>query len=336
MRAAVITALTGPDAVEVQERPEPVPESHQVLIDVEYAGVTFPDVLQTRGLYQRRPDVPFSPGWEVSGVVRADAGGFRAGEPVAAMPVTGGLAETVAVDRHMVFPLPDGLPFDKAAVLPLNYLTAHFALTRRARLVQGETVLVHGAAGGLGTAACQLAAAWGARVIAVVSTAGKGEVARAAGAQDVVPVDGFRDEVRRLTGGRGVDVVVDPVGGARFTDSLRSLAREGRLLVLGFTGGEIPTVKVNRLLLTNTTVMGVASQEFWLDEPEYAGRQWRDLMPLMRSGAIDPPIGSVFALDDAAAAIRSLDERRAAGRVLIRVRQVTPERPPALWSGLGS
>ena len=132
MRAAVITALTGPDAVEVQERPEPVPESHQVLIDVEYAGVTFPDVLQTRGLYQRRPDLPFTPGWEVSGVVRADVGGFRAGDRVAAMPITGGFAGSVAVDGHMVFPIPDGLPFDKAAALPLNYLTVQFALVHRA------------------------------------------------------------------------------------------------------------------------------------------------------------------------------------------------------------
>src|SRR3954471_2658330 len=324
MRAAVITALTGPDAVEVQERPEPVPESHQVLIDVQYAGVTFPDVLQTRGLYQRRPDVPFTPGWEVAGVVRADAGDLGAGDRVAAMPITGGLAESVAVDGHMVFPLPDGLPFEKAAALPLNYLTAHFGLTRRAQLKKGETVLVHGAAGGLGTAACQLAAAYGARVIAVVSTPEKGEVARAAGAHDVVPVDGFREEVRRLTGGRGVDVVVDPVGGDRFTDSLRSLAREGRLLVLGFTGREIPTVKVNRLLMANTAVLGAASAEFWRSEPGYAGRQWRELVPLMRSGAIDPPIGAVFSLDQAAAAIREMDQRRAAGRLLLRVRGEEP------------
>jgi NADPH2:quinone reductase len=320
MRAAVITALTGPDAVEVQERPEPAPAPDQVLVDVQFAGVSFPDVLHTRGGYQRRPEVPFTPGWEVSGVVRAAAGGFRAGDRVAAMPMVGGLAETVAVDVPMVFPLPDGVPLDKAAALPLNYLTAHFAFTRRAHLKQGETVLVHGAAGGVGTAACQLAAAYGGRVIAVVSTPEKAEVARAAGAHDVVPVAGFRDEVRRLTGGRGVDVIVDPVGGDRFTDSVRSLAREGRLLVLGFTGGEIPTVRVNRLLLGNTSVMGVASAEFWSAEPGYAGEQWRDLLPLVRSGAIDPPIGPTFALDDAAAAIRELDERRAAGRVLVRMR----------------
>ncbi len=319
MRAAVITALTGPDAVAVQERPEPVPGPGQVLVEVQCAGVAFPDVLHTRGEYQRRPEVPFTPGWEVSGVVRTGAGALRAGDRVAAMPVTGGLAEVVAVDEHLVFPLPDGVPFDTAAALPLNYLTAHFALTRRTRLAAGETVLVHGAAGGLGTATCQLAAALGARVVAVVSTPGKADVARAAGAHDVVPVDGFREEVHRLTGGRGVDVVVDPVGGDRFPDSVLSLAPEGRLLVLGFTGRGIPTVGADRLLSTNASVVGVASAEFWADDPGYPGRQWRDLMPLVRSGAIDPPIGATFPLDEAAAAIRELDERRATGKVIVRM-----------------
>ena len=292
MRAAVITALTGPVAVEVRDVPDPEPQPGQVVIDVEFAGVVFPDVLQTRGEYQLRPELPFTPGWEVAGVVRKDAGGFRAGQRVAAMPVIGGFAETVAVDADMVFPLPDDVPFEKGAALPLNYLTMHFALLRRAQLKRGETVLVHGAAGGVGTAACQLAAAHGARVIAVVSTPDKGEVARAAGAHEIVSVDGFRDGVSRLTNGRGVDVVVDPVGGDRFTDSLRSLAREGRLVILGFTGREIPTVKVNRLLLTNTTVMGAASKEFWQTEPGYVGQQWRDLLPLVQAGVIDPPIGS--------------------------------------------
>jgi NADPH2:quinone reductase len=226
----------------------------------------------------------------------------------------------------MVFPLPDGVPFEKGAALPLNYLTMHFALLRRAELKRGETVLVHGAAGGVGTAACQLAAAHGARVIAVVSTPEKGEVARAAGADEIVPVDGFRDGVRRLTDGRGVDVVVDPVGGDRFTDSLRSLAREGRLVILGFTGREIPTVKVNRLLLTNTTVMGAASMEFWQTTPGYVGQQWRNLLPLVQAGVIDPPIGSVFALAQTAAAIREMDQRRAAGRVLVRIREPTASR----------
>jgi NADPH:quinone reductase len=320
MRAAMITALAGPGAVEVRELPEPTPKYRQVVVDVEYAGVSFPDVLHTRGEYQLRPEVPFTPGWEVSGVVREDGNGFRAGDRVAAMPVLGGFAETVAVDAHMVFPLPDTVPFDKGAALPLNYLTAHFALTRRGRLAKGEIVLVQGAAGGVGTAACQMAAAFGARVIAVVSTPKKAEFARRAGAHEAVVADGFRDEVKRLTDGHGVDVVVDPVGGDRFTDSLRSLAPEGRLLVIGFAGREIPTVKANRLLLTNTAVIGAATNEFWTKHPEYPRQQWDDLVPMLKSGALDPPISMVFSLDEAADAIRTLDERRATGKVLVRIR----------------
>ncbi len=318
MRAAVITALTGPGAVEIRQVPEPPAAPGRVRIDVRYAGVVFPDVLQTRGQYQMRPELPFSPGWEVSGVVRENACGFRAGDRVAAMPVVGGFAETVALDTEMVFPLPNSVRFDKGAAIPLNYLTANFALHRRARLAPGETVLVHGGGGGVGTATCQLAAAYGARVFAVVSTPAKAEVARAAGAHHVLSVAGFRDEVHALTDGRGVDVVVDPVGGDRFTDSLRSLATEGRVVVIGFTGREIPTVKVNRLLLTNTTVMGAASQEFWHLNPGFVGQQWRELMPLMESGAIDPPIGQVYSLDDVASALLAMDERRATGRLLVR------------------
>jgi NADPH:quinone reductase len=316
----MITALTGPGAVEVREVAEPTPTDEQVVVDVEYAGVAFPDLLHTRGEYQLRPEVPFTPGWEVSGVVRADAQGFRAGDRVAAMPVVGGFAETVAVDAHLVFPLPENVAFDKAAALPLNYLTVHFALNRRARLNSDEIVLVQGAAGGIGSAACQMAAAQGARVIAVVSSVEKGETALQAGAHEVVLADGFRDEVKRITGGRGVDIVVDPVGGDRFTDSLRSLAPEGRLLVIGFTGGEIPTVRVNRLLLTNTSVMGVGSNEFWSRQPELPRQQWRDLFGMLEEGQLDPVIGAVFPLEEAADAIRTLDERRATGKVLVRVR----------------
>jgi len=320
MRAAVVTALKGPDAVEVHDVDEPETAEHQVLVDVEYAGVGFPDVLQTRGEYQLRPEPAFIPGWEVSGVVRSDAPGFRAGDRVAALPMAGAFAESVAVDAAMAFPLPDSVSFATGAALPLNYLTAHLALVRRGRLRQGETVLVQGAGGGLGTAACSLAAALKARVIAVVSTVEKGRLARAAGADDIVLTAHFKDEVRRLTGGRGVDLVVDRVGGDRFTDSLRTLAPEGRLLVLGFAGGDIPSVRTNRLLLTNTSVVGVASRELWNLEPSYPAEQWLDLLPLMRSGAIDPIIGEEFPLADAASAIRQLDERRATGKVLIRIR----------------
>src|SRR6476660_5193611 len=270
MRAARVTSLGGPSTVTVEDVPEPTLEAGDVLVDVHEAGVSFPDVLMTRGLYQMRPNLPFVPGAECAGVVREAGDGtrFQPGDRVAAFPVLGAFAETVAVAEAMVFPLPDDVPFEVGAALPMNYLTVHFALTRRGQLERGEDVLVHGGAGGIGTAAIQLARAMDARVIAVVSSEDKIETARSAGAHHIALADDFLAGVKELTQGRGVDLVVDPVGGERFTDSLRSLAPEGRLLVIGFTGGEIPTVKVNRLLLTNTSVVGVGSNEFWRRQPD--------------------------------------------------------------------
>ena len=230
MRAAQVTRLDGPSSVEVVDLPEPEGDATQVVIDVAAAGICFPDVLLTRGRYQVTPDLPFVPGSEVAGRVRsAPAGsGFEEGDRVAAFPFLGGFAEVVAAPPTHVFPLPERVTFEQGAALPMNYLTCHFALRERGHLREGETVLVHGAAGGIGTAALQLARAWGARTIAVVSTDDKAEVARGAGADDVVLADGFRAAVTDLTGGRGADVVVDPVGGDRFTDSLRALAHAGR------------------------------------------------------------------------------------------------------------
>jgi NADPH2:quinone reductase len=321
MRAAQITALDGPSAVRVVEIDEP-PADGRVLIDVHAAGVSFPEVLQTRGRYQIKPDPPFVPGSEVAGVVREapDGADVLPGDRVAAFPGLGGFAEVVAADPRLVFPLPDEVSFRVGAALPLNYLTVHFALVRRGQLRAGETVLVHGAAGGVGTAAVQLAAALGARVIAVVSTPDKAEVAAAAGAQEVVLADGFLARVKELTDGDGVDVVVDPVGGDRFTDSLRTLRPEGRLLVIGFTGGEIPTVRVNRLLLNNISAVGVGVGEFWRRDPEYPRAQWTELLPLLRDGRIAPQIGSVYPLSGAAAALAEIDERRATGKVVLAVR----------------
>jgi NADPH2:quinone reductase len=322
MRAVRITSLDGPSAVEVGEVDEPAGGEDVVLVDVHVAGVTYPEVLQTRGLYQVKPELPFVPGAEIAGVVRSAPAGAAVGpgDRVAAFPFLGGFAEVAAAAPAAVFPLPDGVSFETGAALPMNYLTVHFALTRRGALRAGETVLVHGAAGGIGTAAVQLAAALDARVIAVVSSEAKAEVARAAGAHDTVPSDGFLARVKELTGGSGVDVVLDPVGGDRFTDSLRSLGPEGRLLVVGFTGGEIPTVRVNRLLLNNTAVVGVGWGAFWSQRPEFLQEQWAELLPLLRDGRIDPPVGSVHPLADAAAAIAELDERRATGKVLLAVR----------------
>jgi NADPH2:quinone reductase len=322
MRAVRISTLDGPAAVEVVDVPEPAAGPTDLLVDVHMAGVTFPEVLQSRGQYQIKPDLPFVPGSEVAGVVRTapDGSGLAAGDRVIAFPGLGGFAETVVANPQMTFALPDSASFAVGAALPMNYLTMHFALVRRGRLQEGETVLVHGAAGGIGTAAVQLAKAYGARVVAVTSTPEKGEVARRAGADDVVLAEGFKDAVKELTGGRGVDVVVDPVGGDRFTDSLRCLAREGRLLVIGFTEGSIPTVKVNRLLLNNISVVGVGWGAFFLADLGYLHEQWDDVRPLLEAGRLDPPISSVHPLEDAAQALLEIDERRALGKVLLQVR----------------
>ena len=323
MRAVQIRTLDGPSAVEVVDVPEPTPGPDDLLVDVHMAGVTFPEVLQSRGEYQVKPELPFVPGSEVAGVVRTapDGGRIRAGDRVIAFPGLGGFAEAVVANPVMTFPLPDGVGFDKAAALPMNYLTMHFGLARRGRLQPGESVLVHGAAGGIGTAAIQLARAMGAgRVVGVTSTQEKADVARKAGADDVVLAEGFKDAVKELTGGKGVDVVVDPVGGDRFTDSLRCLGREGRLLVIGFTEGSIPTVKVNRLLLNNVSVVGVGWGAFFLADLGYLQEQWAAVRPMLESGQLDPVIGATFPLEQASAALLEIDERRALGKVLLQVR----------------
>ena len=320
MRAVQVTRLDGPSALEVVDVPEPSGDG-QVLVDVKAAGVAFPDALLTRGLYQMKPDPPFVLGAEVAGVVRSapEGSGFSAGDRVAAFPGLGAFAEVAACDPRLVFPLPERLSFVQGAALPMNYLTVHFALARRGALREGETVLVHGAAGGIGTATVQLAKATGARVIGVVSSEDKAQVVRDLGADDVVLAEGFRDAVKELTGGRGVDVVMDPVGGDRFTDSLRSLAVEGRLLVVGFTGGEIPTVKVNRLLLNNISVVGVGWGAFWIPRMESVREQWDDLLPHLEAGRLDPPVGATYPLAEAAQAVADLEERRAQGKVVLEV-----------------
>jgi NADPH:quinone reductase len=321
VRAVRVVRLDGPSAVRVDEVPEPEAGPDQVVVDVRAVGVNFPDVLQSKGQYQIKPELPFVLGSEVAGVVRSapEGSGFAAGDRVAAFPGQGAFAEVVACVPDRVLPLPDEVSFAAGAGLPMNYLTAHFALLERGRLGEGDTLLVHGAAGGVGTAVVQLAAALGHRVIAVVSSEAKAEVARKAGAQDAVLVEGFRDAVKELTGGRGVDIVVDPVGGDRFTDSLRCLAPTGRLLVIGFTAGDIPTVRVNRLLLNNIDVVGVGWGAYVLPRPGYAAREWADLVPHLRSGALDPMISETFPFEEAATALDRIDSRTVTGKIVLTV-----------------
>jgi len=323
MRAAQVSKLEGPEAVEIVDIPEPALPGG-VVIDVHAAGIAFPDVLMTRGLYQMKPQLPFVVGGEVAGVVREAPEGahVKAGDRVLALTMLGGaVAETAVTLPDLVFPLPDNISMEAGAGILFNDLTVHFCLRKRGRLAEGETVLVHGAAGGVGTSTLRMAKALGAgRVIAVVSTAEKAEVARANGATDVVLTDNWLAEVKELTGGRGVDIVLDPVGGDRFTDSIRSLAQAGRLLVVGFTAGEIPTVKVNRLLLRNVEVVGAAWGEWFMSNPGYLREQWEEVGPLLASGAIAAPTPVTYPLDKAAEAVASLDNRTATGKVVVTVR----------------
>ena len=323
MRAIRVTTLGGPESLELVDIDEPT-AADGVVVDVHAAGVAFPDALLTRGLYQYRPELPFTLGAELAGVVRSAPQGatVKPGDRVLGLTMIGGaMAETAVLSPDRVFPLPDDISFEAGAGLLFNDLTVFFALTARARLAKGETVLVHGAAGGIGTSTLRIAPALGAtRVIAVVSTEEKKDVARAAGATDVILADGFKDAVAELTGGKGVDIVMDPVGGDRFTDSLRSLAPAGRLLVVGFTGGEIPTVKVNRLLLNNIDVVGVGWGAWTLTHPDSLAQQWNGLAGLLKSGKLAVPQPDVYPLDRAAEAVAALENRTARGKVVVRVR----------------
>jgi NADPH2:quinone reductase len=324
MRAVQVLQPTGPADVRVVDVPEPEPRPGDVLIEVHAVGVSFPDLLLSRGLYQLRPEPPFTLGVDCAGtVVSAPTAvpGLRPGVRVAGVLPYGAAAERAVVPASAVFPLADRTSYAEGAALPLNYLTALFALRERGQVREGETVLVHGAAGGVGTATLQVARGLGARTIAVVSTDEKASFARGAGADETVLVDGFKDAVRDLTGGRGVDAVVDVVGGDLFTDSLRCLGEQGRLLVVGFTSGQgIPQVKVNRLLLNNVDVRGVGWGAYAMTRPTYMREQWDLLLPMVESGVVSPPIGATYALDDFGRALRDMAERRTLGKSIVHVR----------------
>ncbi|MFB9315349.1 NADPH:quinone oxidoreductase family protein [Nocardioides plantarum] len=320
MRAVQVITPTGPSDVVVREVDEPIPGADDVLIEVHRVGVSFPDLLLSRGEYQMKPEMPFSLGVDVAGTV-VSGPGFEPGQRVAAVGGWGGAQERAVVPAMFTFALPDATSYDEGAALPMNYLTAEFALFERGGLEPGETVLVHGAAGGLGTATIQVAKGMGATVIGVVSTEAKKATATQAGADHVVLLEGFKDAVKELTGGAGVDVVADIVGGPAFTDSLRSLATQGRLLVLGFASGAgIPEVKVNRLLLNNVDVRGVGWGAFAMMRPGYMQEQWARLVPMIEAGHVKPTVGRVYELEEFGQALVDMDERRTLGKSVVRVR----------------
>jgi NADPH2:quinone reductase len=320
MKALELARLEGPDALSVVDVPVPsVPGA--VIIDVHAAGVAFADLLLTQGRYQMRPEPPFVPGSDAAGIVRSapDGSGFAPGDRVVATTL-GSWAEVAAAAPASTFHVPDGMSFEQATSL-INYQTGYFGLVTRGQLRAGEHVLVHGAAGGVGTAAVQIARGLSAVVIGVAQGDTKRAIATQAGAAHTLDADGdWLTDVRALTEGRGVEVVYDPVGGDRFTDSLRSLAPGGRLLVIGFAGGEIPTVKVNRLLLHNTSVMGVAWPEWYRGHPESQPEVADGLQRLWDSGDVRPIVGEVYPLERGADALRALQERRATGKIVLRIR----------------
>jgi NADPH2:quinone reductase len=328
MKAVQIVDESGPDsALALVELPEPEPvhmltPGAGVVVEVHAAGVSFPELLQTRGQYQLKPPLPFVPGSEVGGVVISapEGASVKPGDRVAAFCALGGFAETAVAPEFFTFPLSGELDFAQGAALILNYHTAYFALLLRGRLQEGETVLVHGAAGGVGTASLQIAKGLGAKTIALVSSEAKRAVAVQAGAdQTLLLGDGWKDEVLELSGG-GVDMVLDPVGGDRFTDSLRSLREGGRLVVVGFTGGSIPEVRVNRLLLKNTEVVGAGWGAYVMGKPDLNREIGAAVNAMVDAGFVRPIVGERFSLERAADALRTLDERRATGKIVLDVR----------------
>lgn len=318
MRALQLTELIGPDGVRVAEVPEPTDDGG-VLVEVRAASLSFPDLLRSKGQYQERQAPPYTIGGEFAGVVIWAPGGsgYAVGDRVAGT-ASGAAAERARVDPGSLMRLSDDLTFAQGAALPLNYRTAILGLEVRGRIRTGETVLVHGAAGGTGTAAIQVARAAECRVLGVVSTDAKAQAALEAGAQHVLRSDGpWKDEALALTDGRGVDIVWDPVGGDRVLDTMRVIATFGRWVVLGFTGGAIPNIPLNRVLLRNMDVVGTYIGGYLSQFPERGAALNARLAELVEAGLARPIIGATYELEEGAVALRDIENRMAIGKVVI-------------------
>ena len=325
--AAVCTALTGEDAIEVGAWTPPPVGPGGIRIDVRAASVNFPDVLVTRGLYQQRAEPPFVPGSECAGVVAAvgpEVSGVAVGDRVLALVGSGAFStEAVATPPFQhVHRIPDEMPFDHAAAFDLTYGTSYHGLVRRGQLRAGESVLVLGASGGCGTAAVQIAKAMGCTVVGVAGGDEKCALVRSLGADVVLDhqaVGSLSEAVKEATGGRGVDVVFDTVGGADAREQLRCLAWNGRYLVIGFAGGEIPVVKVNQTILKGISVVGVAYGMSAIIDPAANAEDFAQLFAWYRQGLVTPAIGHRFTLEQAADAMRVVHERKVLGKVVIEV-----------------
>lgn len=331
MKALLSTAVGGPETLQLLDLPDPVPGRGEVVLDVKAVGVNFPDTLIIRDMYQFKPNRPFAPGGEVSGVVTAVGEGVtrvKPGDRVIGSTGWGGMAEKIAIDQSRCIPIPDAMPFDQAAALVMTYGTSQYALKDRASLKAGETLLVLGAAGGVGLAAVELGKAMGARVIAACSTREKVDVAMAHGADAgvVYPTGPFDKEGRKALadlfkgacGPNGADVIYDAVGGDYAEASLRAIGWEGRFLVIGFPAG-IPAIPLNLTLLKSCQIVGVFWGAFTAREPARNQENLAELMALYAEGKIRPHVSARFPLADGGAAIRHLMDRKATGKVVVEV-----------------
>ncbi len=323
---AVLCKTLGParDLV-LEDVASPVPKKNEILLDVQAAGVNFPDTLIIEGKYQFQPPLPFSPGGEAAGVVAAvgeRAGTFKVGDRVMALTGWGAFAEQVAVPFYNVMPIPEHMDFATAAAFGMTYGTSMHALKQRGQLQAGETLLVLGASGGVGLAAVEIGKALGARVIAAASSAEKLAVAKAAGADELIDYSqaNLKEEIKRLTGGQGVDVIYDPVGGELFDQAVRGLAWQGRLLVVGFASGAIPQMAANLVLLKGAAVLGVFWGAFAQRQPEDNAANFRQLFAWHAEGRLKPLVSKTYPLAEAGAAIEELGQRRAVGKLVVLAR----------------
>ena len=330
MKAVLSKTVGGPDALVLADLPDPTPGPGEVVLDVKAVGVNYPDVLIIQDKYQFKPERPFAPGGEVSGVVSAlgeGVTGLKIGQRVIGSTGWGGMAEKIALHAARCIPIPDAMPFDEAAAFIMTYGTSHYALKDRARIQPGESLLVLGAAGGVGLAAVELGKAMGAKVIAAASTQEKVDLAMKKGADAGIvypsgPLDRAQqktlsDEIKKAGGG-GVDVIYDGVGGDYAEPALRAMNWDGRFLVIGFPAG-IPAIPLNLTLLKSCQIVGVFWGAFTARDPKGNAANIQDLFRLYGDGKIRPHVSNAYPLEKAADAITELMERRATGKVVVTV-----------------
>lgn len=322
MRAMIVEDWCEPKDLKLVDLPDPVPGKGEVAIDVKAVGCNFFDILIAQGKYQVRPPRPFAPGGEVAGVIRAigpDVSGFKVGDRVFAMLGWGGYASVALAPAATVVRMPDTMSFEHGAAFGVVYQTSYFGLVYRAALQRGETLLVHAAAGGVGLAAVQIGAAFGARVLATASSPVKLEIARQQGAELVFDYSTpeWVDGVKQATGGRGADVIYDPVGGEIFELSMKCIAFGGRLLVVGFASGVIPSIQVNRVLLKNISIVGLHWGAYRLNDPAKIPEAMQALFEMYERGAVRPVVSSTYPLAEAAKALDEIASRRSVGKVVL-------------------